>query len=93
MSDSFLDALAASISSCLCTLVFFPLENLRTLKQVRQEIDPKGGPGDTWLSPEPLLGRVKTLYKGLTANVICMTLTQAIYFWWYRYLSDKLYPH
>lgn len=32
--SSFIDGCAGAVSSCLCALVFYPLENLRTRKQV-----------------------------------------------------------
>ena len=99
---AFIEGLSGAISSFICTLLFYPLENLRTRLQLRKN---KAASGKSRLdqkelkeeNPEHLGPHIKdeltieSLYRGLRSAILAQMVSQTIYFWWYRFLTDVFY--
>ena len=84
--DPLIDSFSGASGGGIASLIFYPIENLRTRIQAADK-----GSKKSLLEIFSKLTKDEgflALYKGLNAALVGTVFSYGIYFWWYRYLKN-----
>lgn len=96
--EAFIDSFAGASGALLGQLLLYPFENFRTRLQANKisaDQTKKEAQKSTLDFLKDLIDKdgILSLYRGLKVALIATIVSYGVYFWWYRFLKNKLAFH